>query len=131
MLNVIECGQCSLKIIYFPYKKQLNFDLYYRKRGLSDKSDSETLKRVRCGLFLRLQLDFSNIASGPDIHVPQQKVSRYIKGIFEEKGKVLTNSGEQRGQDQNDKNTTLKTKKQMNNMDPTKNLGVDSGAPEE
>ena len=45
--------------------------------------------------------------------------------------KVLTNSGEQRGQDQNDKNTTLKTKKQMNNMDPTKKLGVDSGAPEE
>ena len=45
--------------------------------------------------------------------------------------KVLTNSGEQRGQDLNDKNTTLKTKKQMNNMDPTKKLGVDSGAPEE
>ena len=45
--------------------------------------------------------------------------------------KVLTNSGEQRGQDQNDKNTTLKTKKQMNNMDPTKKLEVDSGAPEE
>ena len=44
--------------------------------------------------------------------------------------KVLTNSGKQRGQDQNDKNTTLKTKKQMNNMDPTKKLGVDSGAPE-
>ena len=36
--------------------------------------------------------------------------------------KVLTNSGEQRRQDQNDKNTTLKTKKQMNNMDPTKKL---------
>ena len=32
--------------------------------------------------------------------------------------KVPTNSGEQRGQDQSDKNTTLKTKKQMNNMDP-------------
>ena len=45
--------------------------------------------------------------------------------------KVLTNSGEQRGQDRNDKNTTLKTKKQMNNMDPTNKLGVDSGAPEE
>ena len=45
--------------------------------------------------------------------------------------KVLTKSGEQRGQDQNDKNTTLKTKKQMKNMDPTKKLGVDSGAPEE
>ena len=45
--------------------------------------------------------------------------------------KVLTNSGEQRGQDQNDKNTTLKTKKQVNNMDPTKKLVVDSGAPEE
>ena len=44
--------------------------------------------------------------------------------------KVLTNSGEQRGQDQNDKNTTLKTKKQMNNMDPTKKLGVDLGAHE-
>ena len=42
--------------------------------------------------------------------------------------KVLTNSGEQRGQDQNDKNTTLKTKTQMNNMDPTKKSGVDSGA---
>ena len=42
--------------------------------------------------------------------------------------KVLTNTGEQRGQDQNDKNTTLKTKKQMNNVDPTKKLGVDSGA---
>ena len=28
--------------------------------------------------------------------------------------KVLTNSWEQRGQNQNDKNTTLKTKKQMN-----------------
>ena len=39
--------------------------------------------------------------------------------------KVLTNSGKQRGQDQNDKNTTLKTKKQMNIMDPTKKLGVD------
>ena len=34
--------------------------------------------------------------------------------------KVLKNSGEQRGQDQNDKNTTLKNKKRMNNMDPTK-----------
>ena len=45
--------------------------------------------------------------------------------------KVLTNSGEQRGQDQKDKNTTLKTKKQMNNMDPNKKLGVDSGAPGE
>ena len=37
--------------------------------------------------------------------------------------KVLTNSAEQRGQDQNDKNTTLKTKKQMNNMDPIKKTG--------
>ena len=45
--------------------------------------------------------------------------------------KVLTNSGEQRGQDKNDKNTTIKTKKQMNNMDPTKKPGLDSGAPEE
>ena len=54
-------------------------------------------------------------------------MSRNTKGIFEEKEnvKVLTNSGEQRGQDQNDKNTTLKTKKQMNNMDPTKRLGLD------
>ena len=45
--------------------------------------------------------------------------------------KVLTNSEKQPQQNQNDKNTTLKTKKQMNNMDPTKKLGVDSGAPEE
>ena len=45
--------------------------------------------------------------------------------------KVLKNSGEQRGQEQNGKNTTLKTKKQMNNMDPTKKSGVDAGAPEE
>ena len=44
--------------------------------------------------------------------------------------KVLTHSGKQRGQDQHDKNTTLKTKKQINNMDPTKISGVDSGAPE-
>ena len=44
---------------------------------------------------------------------------------------VLTNSGEQRGQDQNDKNTTLKTEKQMSKMDPTKKPGVESGAPEE
>ena len=60
-------------------------------------------------------------------------MSRNTKGIFEEREnvKVLTNSGEQRGQDQNDKNTTLKTKKQINNMDPTKKLGIDSGAPEE
>ena len=34
-------------------------------------------------------------------------------------------------QDKNNTDTTLKTKKQMNNMDPTKKPGVDSGAPEE
>ena len=53
--------------------------------------------------------------------------------IFKAKGnrQSLTNSGEQQGQDKNNTDTTLKTKKQMNNMDPTKKPGVDSGAPEE
>ena len=63
-----------------------------------------------------------------------KNVSRNTKGIFEEKGKCKSTDKLRRTtgtRPKRQKHNTKNLKKQMNNMDPTKKLRVDSGAPEE
>ena len=64
--------------------------------------------------------------------VSKREIKKYQWDI-QGKGKstITDNSGEQQGQDKNNTDTTLKTKKKYEQHGPHQKTGVDSGAPEE